>query len=48
MGVVIDQKLGRRHEIMDGGLGFGFLQAFVEGATECFHHPDLEGEGEGQ
>lgn len=42
VGVVIDQKLGRRHEVMDGGLGFWFLQAFIERATECFHHPDLE------
>lgn len=48
VGVVIDQKLGRRHEVMDGGLGFWFLQAFVEGATERFHHPNLEGDGGGK
>lgn len=29
---------------MDGGLGFWFLQAFIEGATERFHHPNLEGD----
>lgn len=30
VGVVIDQKLRRCHEVMDGGLGFRFLQAFIE------------------
>lgn len=48
VGVVIDQEFGRCHEVMDGSLGFRFLQAFVERATECFHHSDLEREVEGQ
>lgn len=30
VGVVIDQKLGRCHEVVDGALGFRFLQAFIE------------------
>lgn len=45
MGVVIDQKLGRCHEVMDAALGFWFLKAFIKRATECFHHPDLKWRG---
>lgn len=42
--VVVDQELGRRHEVMDGGLRVRLLQPFVEGATERFHYADLQGE----
>jgi hypothetical protein len=45
VGVVIDQKLGCCHEVMDATLGFWFLQAFIKRATECFHHPDLKWRG---
>lgn len=31
------------HEVMDGASGFGFLEAFVQGATERIHHFDLPG-----
>lgn len=37
--VVIDEKLGVRHEVVDGVPGRGFLHAFIKGATERFHHP---------
>ncbi|OBS78454.1 hypothetical protein A6R68_19168 [Neotoma lepida] len=30
VGVVIDQKLGRCHEVMDAALGFRFLKAFIK------------------
>lgn len=30
---------------MDGASGFGFLEAFVQGATERIHHFDLGGAG---
>lgn len=43
MDVVVDQELGRRHEVMDGGLRVRLLQPFVEGATERFHYADLQG-----
>lgn len=42
VGVVIDQKLGCCHEVMDATLGFWFLQAFIKRATECFHHSDCQ------
>lgn len=40
-GGVLYPKLGMRHEVVDGGSGFGFFQAFVEGATKSVHDTDL-------
>lgn len=42
---VIDEKLGVGHEVVDGVPGFGFLDAFIQGATERFHHPHLKVRG---
>lgn len=39
--VVVDEKLGVRHEVVDGVPGRGFLDAVVKRATERFHHPHL-------
>lgn len=41
--VVIDEKLGVRHEVVDGIPGRGFLDSVIKGATERFHHPHLNG-----
>lgn len=41
--VVIDEKLGVRHEVVDGIPGRGFLYSVIKGATERFHHPHLHG-----
>lgn len=41
---VLYSKLWVRHEIVDGGSGFGFFQAFVEGATKCVHNTYLREE----
>lgn len=41
--VVIDEKLGVRHEVVDGIPGRGFLYSVVKGTTERFHHPHLQG-----
>lgn len=38
---VLYSKLGMSHEIVDGGSGIGFFQAFVERATKCVHNTDL-------
>lgn len=38
---VVYPELGVRHEVVDGRSGVGFLQAFVEGATERVHNSDL-------
>lgn len=51
--VVYERNVGRRvlysklrvtHEIVDGGSGFGFFQAFVERATKCVHDTYLREE----
>lgn len=42
---VVDKKLGVGHEVVDGVPGFGFLDAFIQGATERFHHPHLNMRG---
>lgn len=53
VGVVYERNVGRRvlysklrvsHEIVDGGSGFGFFQAFVERATKCVHDTYLRKE----
>lgn len=53
VGVVYERNVGRRvlysklrvsHEIVDGGSGFGFFQAFVERATKCVHDAYLREE----
>lgn len=38
---VVDEKLGMCHEVVDGVPGLRLLDAVIEGATECFHHPHL-------
>lgn len=38
--VFLQDELWVSHEVMDGASGFGFLEAFVEGATERIHHFD--------
>lgn len=43
--VLLQDELWVSHEVMDGASGFGFLEAFVEGATERIHHFDLGGVG---
>lgn len=39
--VFLQDELRVSHEVMDGASGFGFLEAFVQGATERIHHFDL-------
>lgn len=41
---VLYSKLWMSHEIVDGGSGFGFFQAFVERATKCVHNTYLREE----
>lgn len=41
--VFLQDELRVSHEVMDGASGFGFLEAFVQGATERIHHFDLGG-----
>lgn len=36
------------HEVMNGASGFGFLEAFIQGATERIHHFDLYQRGMGE
>lgn len=43
--VFLQDELRVGHEVMDGASGFGFLEAFVQGATERIHHFDLGGVG---
>lgn len=43
--VFLQDELRVSHEVMDGASGFGFLEAFVQGATERIHHFDLGGAG---
>lgn len=38
---VVDEKLGVRHEVVDGIPGRRFLDSIVKGATERFHHSHL-------
>lgn len=38
---VVDEKFGMCHEVVDGVPGLRLLDAIIEGATECFHHPHL-------
>lgn len=38
--VFLQDELRVSHEVMDGASGFGFLEAFVQGATERIHHFD--------
>ena len=39
---VLYPKLGVRHEVVDGGSGFGLFQSFIKGAAECIHDTDLD------
>lgn len=41
---VLYSKLWMSHEIVDGGSGFRFFQAFIEGATKCVHNTNLHEE----
>lgn len=38
--VFLQDELWVSHEVMDGASGLGFLEAFVQGATERIHHFD--------
>lgn len=40
---VFYSKLRMAHEIVNGGSGFWFFQAFIERATKCIHNTDLYG-----
>lgn len=40
---VFYSKLRMGHEIVNGGSGFWFFQAFIERATKCIHNTDLYG-----